>query len=200
MGQLFENAIDAAVSQLDRYLTEEVSELRRVSREFPNPSYQLRMPELTIISTLHEVTLGRNWEKDRVNLDDPNKKRVAYHVGYLDFGLQMDLWTDSKEERQDIAEKIFRMLNPDVGVTSGLSLTLLEYYDTICRYEVNSTTIADTEDAAIRNEWRYQFTMRNHCDLLIPKDEFIMDSIVLEDSEVTDIVGGQSIDIDVVIC
>ena len=88
-------------------------------------------------------------------------------------------------------------MNPDIGTTSGLSLTLLEYYDTICRYEVDSTNIADTEDSAIRNEWRYQFNLRNHCDLLIPKDEYIMDKIQLEESEVTDIVGGQSIELDV---
>ncbi len=188
--QIGENAIDAAVSQLERYLTENVSEIRKVYREWPNPSYQMYLPSASLLTAAHEITLSRNFEKDREDISGTDvEKKIIWHAGYMGFVVQMDLWTDSKEDRHDLAEKIFRVLNPDIGLTSGLSLTLEQYYNAICRYEVDTTAIEDNEDKAIRNEWRYRFDLRSHMDLLIPKDEYIAATIELQ-SETQDIAGN----------
>ena len=181
MSQIGENSVDAAVSQLDRYLTENVSELRRVTREWPNPSYELRMPFVSLTTAAHRITLSKNYEVTGNRIDRSDVlKGVLFHLGYLNFTLQLNLWTDSKEERHDISEKILRVLNPNVGVTSGLSLSLDEYYDSLCRYDMVGSEIVDNEDTAIRNEWRFRFDFNTDMDLLVNKDEFIAAQIVLK--------------------
>ena len=192
MSQIAENAIDAAVSQLERYLTEDVSELRRVVREWPNPSYELRMPYCALISTAHRITLSKNYEvlDNRIDRSDV-LKRVLYHFGYLEFTIQANIWTDSKEDRHDISEKIIRVLNPDVGVTSGLSLSLDEYYDSICRYDMVGSETMGNEDTAIRNEWRFRIDLKTNMDLLLNKDEYIAAHISLK-TDIQDTVGKQS--------
>lgn len=191
MSQIAENAVDGAISQLDNYLGENVSELRRISREWPNPSYELRMPYVALITTAHRMTLSKNYEVEGGRIDRSDVlKGILYHFGYLEFTTQINIWTDSKEDRHDISEKIIRVLNPNVGVTSGLSLTLEQYYNAICRYDMINSEIADNEDSAIRNEWRFRIDLRTNLDILLSKDEYIAEHINLE-GETQDITGKQ---------
>jgi hypothetical protein len=187
-----EHAVDAAVSQLSKYLLDQITKLRRVYREWPNPSIDLDIPSCSIFSTQQNVTPQRNSEISAEDITGEGiKQRFLYLAGYLDFVLQLDLWSDNKEERNDLAAEIFDAFHPEIGRDSGLSLTLEEYHNTVCRYELQQAQIQDTEDSATRSEWRYRFDLRCHCDLLIQKDGFKVDSIQLEDSEITDPSGNK---------
>lgn len=165
----YEYAIDAAVTSLQEYLKKEIPKIRNISREWPNPSYKFKPPELSIISSLHQITPARPYVVGQVQVKNIARYKYNFLVGYVDFNLQVDLWTDNKEERQDLMQKISEVFNPEIDRSSGLSLVMDDYHDRRCRFEIDSTNIDDNDDSAIRSEWRYRIMVRCHTDLIVSK-------------------------------
>lgn len=190
--------LDAAITALAEFIKEEVDEIKHVSREFPNPSYELNTPEISIISTAVTIKPSRNYVfavPNTINSPTP----ILWHMGYLNFTLQLDLWTDNKEQRLDLAQQLVEALSPEIGRTSGLSLAMGEYYDTICRYETVASVIQDTDDSADRKEWRQRIDLLCHADVLSERKSGIMKEISLEQSELQAINGQKLLDLNLVV-
>lgn len=193
---LAEYAIDAAVSALEVFLRGEISDVRDVMREWPNPDYQFQYPALTILSAQHKITPCRHSIERQTEIEtDENQNQVVWRNGYLEFLLQLDLWSNNKEQRNDLAEQIYQVLNPEMGRHSGLTLKMEAYHDTFCRYEIRSSRIDDAEESAQRSEWRYRFELQCHCDLLSSREQHIIKHIKLDESVVENTDGSDPIEL-----
>ncbi len=166
------------IRALADYLQAELPDLADVIENFPQPSEELQLPCVSVFIGQPAFTNKMPELLGTADLSPPvaNKKRSTYAVGSYDYRLQLDIWTGSKEERHQIFSDLFAAINKNVN-PMGLSLTLADYNNEICRFDMVGHQFMDAEVNAQRQEWRVQVTVLAHGRVLMTKDEFIMSNI-----------------------
>ena len=156
------------IETLVDYLKEKLPDFNIIG-QFPDPKIQMKLPALSIVdagtptfTNLMPTLFGR--------IDDQS----IYVVGHYDKKLQLDIWTDYKEARNDLYERlldVFMGQFVELEQSSGLSLTLKDYYNAVARYDIVGYTILDTELTSQVEEWRVKVDVLVNFPKLIAKTE-----------------------------
>ena len=156
------------IDTLVEYLKEKLPDFQ-IEGQFPDPKLQLNLPALSIVEAGNPVF---------TNLMPILKGRIegesVYMVGMYDSKLQLDIWTDYKEKRKELYERlhdVFLGQFIDSEQSAGLSLTLKDYYNAIARYDVVGYTIVDTEQTSQIEEWRVKVDVVVNYPKMIAKTE-----------------------------
>lgn len=143
-----------------------------VLEQFPDAKVKMKYPTISIIdlgtptyTNLMPVFFKRSGDKN------------VYIVGQYDKRLQLDVWTNYKNVRNNLYEAIHDVFMGQFiqsGSPSGLSLVLKDYHNAIARYDIVSYTILDNEASAQVSEWRVKLEVVVNYPKLISKDESLI--------------------------
>lgn len=169
--------------RLGLFLKENMPSLNDVVYDFPMGNVDLDLPTLSII------TVGRPNYLNELNPyvintpslspgDDASHK-YKWVVGWYEFTLQLDIWCGSKHERDSLHEELFQAFHKDPE-KQGVNLTLDDYHEIVCRYDLDGYLFQDSEDASQAQEWRVKIDVLANCKAVIEKT----DSAIIE-TEVT---------------
>jgi len=181
-----ENLSECIVKQLQKYLKNEVRELRQVIDEWPNENYKLTMPSVSIITTSTEFRPELTYQSLTGTITN-HKAKDLYCVGFYDVKLQLDVWAKTKEERNDIFDLLFIALNKNIS-PMGLSLQLEDYYNQWCQYLLVGHNIADSEERNQRNEWRVTIDLLVNCKAIMERTDSIMTNVDQDEYDVSETV------------
>jgi hypothetical protein len=152
-----------SMKALKSYLETAMPDLKEVLDEWPEANEQLEYPALSMMQGNPQYTNMFPEFLAKTDLDDDKLTTSDWVVGMWDWKVQLDLWCGSKTERNDLSDKLFQALNPDVvnpdGVKNGLGLQLADYYNIWARFDIADQRIEDSEVESQRREWRIQFTL-----------------------------------------
>lgn len=171
-----ESPTEIVPTVLGEYLLKEVSSLREFFPEFPSPNATLRKPCITIFAATNPFEPIVPYPKSPVQPGDivNSKAPVLWVVGRYDVGLQLDLWTRNKEERDDMFDQLFNALNPNIS-PMGLVLPMEDYYGQLCEYVYNGHEINDSEERAQRDEWRMTLNILANFRAIRAKKEYVIE-------------------------
>lgn len=166
------------VRALADYLDDEMEDTlaAEVIENFPQPSEALELPCVSIFLGQPQFTSKMPELVSQAATADPNVKTSLYAVGSYDYRLQVDIWTGSKEERHAVFSELFGAINKQVK-PMGLALTLTDYHNEVCRFDIVGHRFMDAEPESQRQEWRVQVDILAHGRVLMEKDEPIMSTI-----------------------
>lgn len=161
-----------ALQTLAEYLQEKLPDFK-VLEEFPDPKIEMVLPALSMVEVGTPVF---------TNLMPIFKSRNAdglsvYMVGQYDQRFQLDIWTDYKERRKELYERlhdVFLGQFIESEKSAGLSLTLKDYYNAIARYDIVGYTIVDAEQTSQTEEWRVKVDVLVNYPKMIAKAESII--------------------------
>jgi hypothetical protein len=179
-------ANEAIVDELVKYLKENIPELNKVYLEWPNHNEALQMPcasVLTVGNPTYTNYMPTLWKREN--------GLSHYYVGAYDITLHIDLWAEYKQARGDLMERVFDTFNKqfqELGMALGLSLSLVDYYNVIARYDINGYTYMDSEESSQRDEWRAKIVVLVNCPRVMTKIESVMEEITVDQEVDTDIV------------
>lgn len=164
------------IQEFGEYILTKIPTLN-VSYEFPSANQALVLPSMTItqvggapfIPEMNPYVLSQGTLVT-------HKKDIRYVVGSYEFNLQVDLWCRTKEERNEYYQKFFKAMTSQFPVL-GLTLTLENYYSSVCRYNMTSFLKEDAEISSQTREWRVKITIIADCLAIFEKSEFIIESI-----------------------
>lgn len=160
---------------LGKYLLDNVKGLREYYPEWPSAHERIRLPSVSIFTGSSDFRPAMPYIKSMGAVSN-SASEITYVVGHYDFNIQMDLWTGSKGERDDIFDSLFNALNPNIN-PMGLELTLEEYFSQLCSYTYVGHTIGDSEQAAQRDEWRMTLNLLATCKAIRTKQEFVIEDV-----------------------
>ena len=186
-----ESITEVLPKALGQYLLDEVDALREYYEEFPAPNRTINLPSISLFLGPLEFTpqAEPNLVKAPAAIDPPtpdggtqNRPRVKWIVGQYDATLQLDLWTGSKEERDDLTDALFNALNPNIK--SGLTLELDEYFNVLCDYLYVGSVFEDSEISAQTDQWRTKFDILVTCKAVRERKEYVIEQseVVVETS------------------
>lgn len=161
---------------LGKYLKDKVPGIKEFYDEFPNASVSFKMPSVSVICKNTEFVPTAVPYKTRPVADGDilsNKASVLWVVGDYNFTIQLDLWTGSKEERDDLYDAVFNWLNPRIS-PMGLTLIMDEYFGSLCDYLYVGHTFSDSEESSQKDEWRATLNVLATCKALRDRKEFII--------------------------
>lgn len=172
-----ESISEEIIKKLGAHLESGMSSLSDVIYEFPSGNVQLSLPSLSVITlgTVDFTPEMNPYIHEQAETED-HQADVQYVVGKYDIRLQLDLWCRNKEERNDLYQEFFTAFNSQFP-KMGLALTLTDYYNVICRYDLTSFAKEDSEVASQTGEWRIKMEIIANCDAIIEKEEYIMESL-----------------------
>lgn len=160
----------------------------KIFDEWPSPEYKNDCITIAV-TTVGEAELQNRMPCVHKRQDDPedsNKLLVDYIVGQYNLGIQVDVWTEYKAQRDDWYEKIDDVLDSqflESEQSRGLSLTMVEYFDAIARYDQVGYNYSDSEESVQRSEWRVRFNISAS----FPKIRRKVQSKIIEATVVADI-------------
>lgn len=162
---------EEVVKRLAVFLKSAMPDLKQILEEFPEASENLDYPSISIFAG--EPT-HRPQAPVLVHQDDvvaPAKIKTKYIVGEYEWKFQIDLWASSKKQRHDLYQKFYDAFSNRWPIM-GLSLTLSEYHDVICSYDITGYRFDDSEAGSQRKEWRAKIAVMANCDAIKARDEF----------------------------
>lgn len=168
------SCVKAVLESLGTYLKANMPSLSQVIYEFPAANVQLRYPSFSIIAGNPKFTPLSPFKLSQGETEE-HQASVKWIVGAYDLNLQLDLWCRDKVERFSVYEEFFQAFNKDI-VPMGLSLSLTNYHNVWCRYELNGYDLADSEMASQRAEWRARINVMANTRAVIQKTEFIIEN------------------------
>lgn len=176
-----ESITEVLPQMLAEYLLDSVPALKDALDEWPQANEDLDMPCVTVLSQNPAFRpLMPYYIKPTDAEIAANKAKVKYVVGIYDIPLQLDLWARNKEERDDLFDALFNVLNPRIS-PMGLVLDLgEEYHDQLCDIIYTGHNHGDTQERSERDEWRTTLTLNATCKAIRVREEF-----VIETTEVT---------------
>ncbi len=160
---------------LGSYLDTMIPELVQVLYQFPEANDVLKYPSLciTTTSTEHQNQMPYIYSMGAIPTAAPIKTATKYVVGEYVFGLQLDLWASSKEQRHALYDKFYTGFNSQLP-KAGLFLTLKNYHNVNCNYLITAVDYQDSDIDAQRKEWRAIIRVEANCVAVLAKDEFII--------------------------
>lgn len=174
------------VHALAVYLKANMPSLHKANEEWPDPSVQLDMPCISIITKKPTYSPFMPTEYHAVPTPgvDQNatpKNTVDILVGEWDQPLQLDLWCKSKEERSQIFDEFFKAFTPaTVDIPNGLSLQLPNYYNVWCRFDIDTYDYLDDEGSVQRSERRATISVLSNCPAIRTQVLPVMKTIVVQ--------------------
>jgi hypothetical protein len=150
-------AADACLDGLAAYLAGKITNLS-IDTEWPDPNRKLVYPHATLFHVKGQSLNTPPTVIAQTTPDEDNLITVTQVTGFLDFKIQIDLWTGTKAERDEYLGKIldamdYQALHED-SAPSGLSLCLTNYYNEYARFDLDSYEHIDDEAAVQRGERR----------------------------------------------
>lgn len=155
----------ALVKAFAAFLDSSMPSLEEVHDDFPNASQELVYPAATVMTgqpqydpALSYVVRKEDPEPGDDDYEEPAdgdvaKKRVIRVVGRYVYPLQVDLWCQTKFDRNRLYEEFFRAMHQDPAA-SGVRLQLGDYFDEWVSFTLSSIRFGDTEEQSQRGEWR----------------------------------------------
>lgn len=178
-----ESIAEAIPKALGEYLLTKVPALREWYDEFPSAHRTIRTPSISIfVSTPLNFTPQASPNIIKKPEDSEivdSKATVKVVVGQYDATLQLDLWTGSKEERDDLVDALFNALNPNV-FSMGLVLEMPDYFNCLCDFLYDNHNYEDNEISSQTDEWRAQFDILISCKAVRESEEFIIEETDLQ--------------------
>lgn len=152
-----EKIITAVVNGLADFMRQNILGLEKVYVDFPHPDQVLKMPCATVFTRPSAFNALSPYVKYRAETPNENNEFEVHRVvGNYEMQLQVDLWCQSKFERQDMFEVFFNGFNLK-SEEMGISLPLPNYFDEIARFNIVRFEFIDTEEQSQRDEWRVRF-------------------------------------------
>lgn len=136
---------------------------------FPDPKKQMNLPAISIVEAGSPVFT--NLMPVLYNRDN---NESVYLVGQYDKRLQLDIWTDYRDIRTDLYEKLHNVFMGQFvnsEQSAGLSLVLKDYYNAVARYDIVGYTILDAEPNSQVSEWRVKVDVLVNYPRLLSKTE-----------------------------
>lgn len=160
---------------LAEYIKANVPGIKETYDEFPEASRKVTYPSVSVFTTAPEFRPAMPYtiEVPPANIDLNNKALVKWVVGFWDVRIQLDLWAQNKEQRDDIFDALFNALNPRIN-PMGLVLTLNEYFNQLCSYDFVGYTLQDAEERAQRDEWRVTLNVLATCKAIRERKEYMI--------------------------
>ncbi len=168
---------------LGQYLLSTVVALKDFHDEFPSGNVRLELPSVSIFANT-DLVFTPQANPSILKKPDPgdivdSKATIQWMVGQYDGTLQVDLWTGTKEERDDLTDALFNALNPTIK-PMGLTLPMTEYFGVLCDYLYVGHNFEDTEGSSQTDEWRTKFELLVTCKAVRERQEFIIEETELD--------------------
>jgi len=179
-------ANDSVVLELVNYLKTNIPELNSVYDEWPDYNQELVMPCASVLTNGNS-----DYTPQMPTLVSNSGGSSIYNVGFYDLTLTIDIWTQSKEARGLMQERVFDLFAKqfqDSSAALGISLPLIDYNNVIASYSLNGYTYTDSEEASQRDEWRTRISVLVSFPRIIGKIESTMINIGVTQEVDTDIV------------
>lgn len=205
------NVHDPEVETVVKSLTEYLNTPERMGDDvdkFYNEFPDANEGEFSVVLSAHTVNADHTHvfpvvDKLTPIIDEDIKQAATYRTGKYDIRIQVDIWAPYKAQRNALHKKFTDIINEDFltmdGRPTGLSLPLVNYFDTIARYDIISYNFPDSERSSQEDEWRARLVLNVHFDekrqkvvntikepILVVKDtdtgeEFISETIEIGD-------------------
>lgn len=172
-----ESLTEALPYHLGEYLMANVPGLKEYLEEWPEPNMQLDMPCVAITLGNPEFRpLAPYYLKPTPAEIAANIASVKWVTGIWDIKIGINLWAQSKEQRDDMFDSIYNALNPRIN-PMGLDLQLPNYFNQLCGLDFVGHTLGDSEEQAQRDEWRVTFNVLATCKAIRTRKEFVIGEI-----------------------
>jgi hypothetical protein len=155
----------AAIRGLQKYLQDNVPELKKVYDEWPNPKQEMKLPCASVITAGTPTYMNYSNFIIHSKSQDPEIPQndiIVEKIGQFDATIQLDIWCEYKIQRGRIFDLIDNALNKDYlekGIPQGLSLTLADYHNIIARYDQVGYTYIDNEENSQKSQWRMKIDL-----------------------------------------
>lgn len=178
------DALSAIVGEIAKYLQNEIPGLNEIHEEFPAANRELEKPIAALTTVSNPLTPMYNAIiRTEADPQNANKLKTLSRVGQYNYRLQLDIWAETKKQRNELYDRVFHAMNKEAfesDLGGGVSLTLADYYDIIARYEMVDYTFNDSEQSSQTDEWRVKITIEGNCYAVLEKCEPIMKEITVE--------------------
>jgi len=191
----YNSELDEVLDELIRYLDVD-SRLKGLIQKFYNEWPEANEGEFENVFSCHVVKAGLvktypKLLKTEPITGDAIKVAALFGVGQYDIDVQVDIWTPYKANRAVLYKKFSEAVDEEFLTTdngsSGLSLTLANYFDTIARYEIVGYNFPDDERSSQTDEWRVKVDLKVHFDKKLEKVyNKIVTPIIVDKDAVTD--------------
>lgn len=178
--------LKSIVRELGDYLKAEMPSLADVLEDFPSANEEMQLPALSIFSgqPKYASELAPYLFTAIPTADVNHKAPVKLVVGQYDFEMQIDIWCGTKEERFKLYDEFFAAINK-LQIPMGLSLVLVDYHNTVARYDISGHRFDDSEAGSQRAEWRVKVDLLATCKAIMERDEFIITEPIENNLETT---------------
>jgi hypothetical protein len=151
--------------------------------EFPAATATLNLPAMSV-SVMGQPdyipTPGEELEDDSVTVGAGPEVDALYRVARLSMELAIDIFGKNKVERSEIAHRVIEIMNPELGESTGLKLTLDKYYNRVASFVITGTGFVDNESGSQRNEWRYRYVVTADVDLVVLSRQVAIQEITVD--------------------
>lgn len=170
-----ESITEVVPEVLGEYLKGELTALREFYPEFPQANRNFKMPSVSIITSSNDFRPIDPYPCVPVvpAQIENNKANYRWAVGIYDIAIQLDLWARNKEERDDLFDAMFNVLNPDIK-PMGLRLVMEKYFNQIVQFDYIGHTLGTTEEQSQTDEWRVTMRLLATCKAVRLRREFII--------------------------
>lgn len=160
------------ITRLGDHLKAGMPSIRQVIHNFPEANQTLNYPCLSIFSNAPTFVPEHGAYEYQGTQKSAAKYEYLYVVGQYDWTIQIDIWCQSKEQRYQLYDQFFRAFNSQFPVM-GLTLTMKEYYEILCRYDMTGLNYEpDGEASSQRKEWRVKIDLLGSCKAVVDREEF----------------------------
>lgn len=168
-----ESITDIVLETLGAYLKSNVSGVRQVIHGFPEPNINMKFPSISVLSKKPGYAGVDPYEYSKGQVSG-TKAKVKFVVGQYDWKIQVDLWHLTREELDDLYEKFFSAVNPDIPDKSGLVLTMDKYHGNTCEYTMTAMQPMTEASESRRKQWRISIDLVANCLAIIEKEQYII--------------------------
>lgn len=171
-------APEAVIKIIVSHLKSKMTSVKAFSEDWPNPSQNLLLPSVTILTGEPQFTQMENYVISKGTVKDAKtgKYPVVVCKGQYEMRLKAHLWADSKPARQKLYEEFFNAMNPDFRV-SGLRLQMAEYFNEWATFDIEKHTFLDNEESAQRSERRVVVDILVNVRAVVEQADYLIEQI-----------------------
>ena len=174
----------SAVKTLAKHIQENIPEIKKVYDFWPSSKDKMDLPSITLLANKRPVTsYPPELLKTSDNPENPDLIDSVYLIGHFDYTIQLDLWCDTKSERQKMEKKVEDLFTQNFSENEGqlgIELTLHDNDDVIARYDNVGYDYFDDGESSSLSEYRVKFEILVSHPKVIKKTESRMSEIILE--------------------
>ncbi len=158
-----------------------------ILEEWPEANRDMEYPIMSVISKPEKFTPHPSnvlSTTDIVGGDNDGKLSVIYNTGQYDIGIQIDIWCDNKEKRGELYQEFIDAFNNQFiteDLPMGVSATLVDYYNSIARYDMIGYNYPSDGNSSQIGEWRVKIDLTSNFRSLKEVVRNKMTNIVLQD-------------------